>query len=228
MSQQRFNYLQFGWIGMLPNATTPINLTLSDSYSFSDSTTVTLLNSTLTLSLNDHLTFTDSIFLATGGILELTLTDALTFSSNAALSLSLPIVASDGWSFTDTVGFHVDIAILNLTDGWSFSDSFSLTQPASFIVFGDFMNFVDSVRLALMGTNMFSDSFAFDDNISFMLSHEPAFTDTLTLSDNVQLSLTASLNLNLSDSFNFYDPDPILFVSTDFTAYIRRYLNDVQ
>jgi hypothetical protein len=219
-------------VGPLQNAPAGAALTLSvnDSLSFTDSLTTLLYPVQLTLSISDTLVFSDAILtLLTPLQLTLSINDTLTFSDSVIESIvnSFGILLTDSLQFFDLLTTYY-ITELNLVDfNFNFHDLIETDTTTAPMGLGDFFNFSDSIKQTLAGYNPISDELIFSDSIQTVLSGSGTpLTDSLIFSDSIEESLSVELTLVLSDSLDFTDTvnqTP----STSFNSYIRRYLNDV-
>lgn len=164
----------------LSSISTGNTLTLSDSFTLSDSTALQL---NTYLSLSDTLTLSDQVQLLSP--LQTALSDTLSLSDGVAYQVGIPRSLSDGFTLTDALSKQAKYFAV-LSDSFTLTDQFSsnyVYQPS----FGDTLNFSDSVSRAITGAN---------------------FVDTLVFSDSVSRStsiVTIALSTSVSDTFTLID-----------------------
>lgn len=198
---------------------TEIDITKSDSFSFSDSVVVEIPIPSIVQS--DTLALSDSLAATFGLILgeSFTLGDLLNYG------LSLPInIDGDQFSFSDAIVFLIGIGLAE-NDNFSFSDLLKIAASVSRQL-GD--NILLSDFLAALVTNLpsYSDSFALSDSTVLCLGLALKGGDSLSLSDSVIVTLSNNLLLAESDTLSLSDSLEYS-LSSSLDQYIRHYLNDV-
>jgi hypothetical protein len=210
-----------------------LTLSISDSFSFSDPAISTILTPVLlTLSINDTLIFSDSINeILLPIVLTQTFSDTFTFFDSVIEQVEFPsldLIVSDSFQFFDLLTTS-KVDALFLTDFFFFyKENLAEIIDGAPVATSDFFTFNDKLQQALAGLVSYEDSLVFSDSVIAVLNSEGTnLTDSFSFTDSpVETSLSMQLTLQLSDALSFSD-SMSQTPSTDFTSYIRRYLNDV-
>lgn len=198
---------------------TEIDITKSDSFSFSDS--VIVLIPVPNIVGSDSLNLSDQLAIGFGNLYS----DTATLSDLMAFGLSLPVsITGDVLSLTDQIIFLIGVG-LGETDFLSFSDVLKIGAGTSRIL-GDNILLSDFLAALVANLPLYSDNFALSDSAQLNLSLGLSQNDSLSLSDAVIITLSNNLLLSESDSLSLSDSLEYN-LSSSLDQYIRHYLNDV-
>lgn len=214
------------WSPNTSGAPTPINETLSDTITLSDSIT-TLIIGVILETLNDSISLSDSIATSLTNEIDfnLSLSDLITISDSINLDLDYWIKLFDSISLSDSI-VRLLQSIFSVSDTITLSDSLVIhgDTPQEF---SDRIILSDLVSVSAPATTGISDTISLSDTARIVLEIHIIVNDSLNLSDSINQVVTLLVQINVGSSFSLSDSITILLSSND-TNYIRAYLNDVQ
>jgi hypothetical protein len=207
-------------------SSTPVDETVSDTISLSDSATVEL-DGILTEIVGDSYTLSDSAAYELDGVNEVTASDSLAFGDSINVTIDFALQLSDSLSFSDSINFN-DFQIVIITgDGLALSDSLVVSGDSP-LVFSDRIILLDFASVdAPASSSGIGDSYTLSDSAQVVLEINLDLSDSIVIDDTPGLFLTEVLEENFSDEYTLSDSIS-LFLSTSDTSYLRAYLNDIQ
>lgn len=199
---------------------TEIDISKSDSFTFSDS--VIVLIPVPNIVASDTLSLSDQLGIGFGKLIG----DSVTLSDLLAFGLSLPVeIDGDQLSLTDQIVFLIGVG-LGKSDTLTFSDVLKIGAGTSRLL-GDNILLSDFLAALVVNRPVYSDNFSLVDSAQLALSLGLSQTDSLTLVDAVKIAIVNNLILTQSDTLSLSDSMEYS-LSGSLDQYIRHYLNDVQ
>lgn len=209
--------------GSLSGPTT-LTETVSDTISLSDSIS-SLLVGVIEESASDTLSFSDNVLFELFGVNEVVESDSIVLGDSIALSINHALQFSDTLSLSDSIAI-LGALVSVLSDALTLSDSLVFDGEISF-EFSDRIILADLMLIAAPATAVPGDTISLSDSARIVLSIEIIVSDSISLDDSVSVQRTAVLSIVVSDALSLSDSVQF-FGSTSTTNYLRPYLNDVQ
>lgn len=126
------------------------------------------------------------------------------------------------------VNLHVPLTKPSSADTLSnWVDSVAFVVIPNFAPLADSLFIYDYLAMLLNYLLSVADGLSFSDSASYFSGVIPVASDTLDLNDSVAVALSSLLSTSVADSFTLTDTTVSPLLSTTFTSYIRRYLNDI-
>ena len=204
---------------------TPINESISDTFTFSDSEiivlglcvlptdsqagnwgdSISLSTGIPAISQSDSFTFSDALVIGINFYLPFTETFVFGDPNSPAMNM---MAFNDQISLSDSQGILVAV-VQSINDTFTFSDSVHVVALCDISITGDQLSFSDVVGFSVPFNRTFSDFFIWRDaQVVKWSSFLPVLTDQLSLSDHVTVALLpfwTPINIVLNDSFTFSD-----------------------
>lgn len=176
----------------------------------------------------DSLSLSDAINVRLDSVVEAADTLFYNWGDEARVVLGQEIAVSDSLTLSDAISVQLTIVaiVISVSDSLSLSDVVTV-RLVLLKAINDNITLSDAVVVRIDGAIAVADSLSLSDALQVLFTEGRSdIADLLNLSDSVNVSLSAQLNVAVSDSMSFSDSATTRLKGTDL-SYLRRYLNDV-